>query len=94
MKKLFAPVSVSMKWLRTPILGLARRIHETVMRIPGMMMRARVNILTTFASGVSVRCTTQARKVPRAKEKDAEANAKRAVFQVAVQKSLLPNARA
>ena len=48
-----------------PMLGLAIKIHETVMITPGIMMRPSVTKPISRASGVLVRSTVQARNVPQ-----------------------------
>jgi hypothetical protein len=58
------------------MLGLAARIHEMVMITPGMMMRPKVTRPTSFAHGVFVRSTTQARKVPAKNAQNVESPAK------------------
>ena len=47
-----------------PILGLSRRIHEIVLRIPGMINGISDMTTNSFLSGVFVRSLTQARNVP------------------------------
>ncbi len=56
--------------------GAARRIQEMVMITPGMMMRLSVMMPITRASGVLVRSTAQARKVPSANDTEVDSNAK------------------
>ena len=58
------------------MLGLASRIQEIVMMTPGIMMRPNVIIPISGASGVFVRVTAQARKVPSANEQRVDMSAK------------------
>ncbi len=47
-----------------PIFGLNSRIHEIVLRIPGMIKGINDITMKSFLNGVLVRSLTQARKVP------------------------------
>ena len=47
-----------------PILGLSNKIHEIVLRIPGMINGISDMTTKSFFSGVFVRSLTQARNVP------------------------------
>ena len=58
------------------MLGLAERIQEIVMMTPGMMIRPKVTKPINFASGVLVRSTAQAKKVPAKNAQKVESDAK------------------
>ena len=47
-----------------PIFGLSNRIHEIVLKIPGIMNGINDMTMNSFLNGVLVRSLTQARKVP------------------------------
>ena len=93
LKKLRTPKVWFRNWLRMPILGLAIRIQEMVIRTPGMMIRPTRIIPMSRASGVSVRSTTQAMKAPTRKATRVEQVAKDSVFQLVDQKPDDPKAR-
>jgi hypothetical protein len=73
--------------------GLAIRIHEMTIRMPGMMMRPISRKPIRRASGVLVRSTTQAMKAPMTNASRVEASAKASVFVVVRQNDGLSKAR-
>ena len=83
-----------MRALIMPMLGLMRRIQETVIKTPGMMMRAKVIIPMKRANGVLVRSTTQARNRPPTKARAVEVRENHSVLMVASTKAALAQARA
>jgi hypothetical protein len=85
-----SPASFSIIWLNSPILGLAIRIHEMAIRMPGMTMRPISMNPKRPASGVLVRASTHAMKAPITKATSVEASAKLAVLLLVCQKAALP----
>jgi len=80
-------------WFNRPMFGLAMRIHEMAISMPGTTMRPISTRLMNFASGVLVRSTTQATKAPSTKATRVEATEKASVSQVALQNDHWPKAR-
>jgi hypothetical protein len=70
------PVSGSITCsFRTPICGLARKIHEIVCRIPGMISGTSEAANMSGLSGTSVRTIRKARLVPSVIETAVDPNA-------------------
>ena len=76
------------------MLGLASKIHEMVIRTPGMMIRAIIITPKKRASGMFVRSTAHATNAPSTKARIVDAPAKMIVFHIADQKASLAKARA